>query len=260
MTKLPFSSINDIYDENQTKNESTSFKKEIKHFVEELDAKPTKKVSIGSINLKLHAKRRRLYDVINVLAAVGCVTRSGSNDLFWNGKKQIVNELIFQKKQCKIDDWSLTLEDLFPADKYVSLASLTIAFLLLFPALDVNAIDLKTTCIFFSRNTNRYKTTLCKLYQIILILSALDIVCKSNNARQIYLLSPYRECLLDDKINTGPESIEFLLNRTDNDKNQQIKIRRDQFLDSFIKKKNGLIFQDSLILAENNFVPNKPKP
>lgn len=238
MIQVHFDPYNYNLEDNQSKEQSSTFKSQIKNFVDELDAKSIKIMPIESIYPILNVKRRRLYDVINVLNAIGCSTRSGTDQLIWNGKKQIINELQSLKKINKIDNWNLSLDELFPTNDCVSLSSLTISFLLLFPALDCNIIDLKIACFYFSRNTTRYKTTLCKLYQIILILSALDIVSKTQNACQIRLLSPYLECLIGDKKNTGPDSIEFLLNRTYNKKNIQIQSRRNQFYYPFIKEKN----------------------
>lgn len=233
MARLPYQSFDNKYVIKKSKDNSTPFKEEIKHLVDDLESKQHQKILIQLIYSKLNAKRRRLYDVINVLNAVGCFTRAGTDYLYWNGKEKILEELKIQKTKYKIDDWSLSLDQLFPSDAHVSIKSLTIAFLLLYSAIGANVIDLKATCMFFSRNSNRYRTTLCKLYQIILILGAINVVSKTDSVRQIHLLSPYCECLLG---NNGPDSIEFLLNRTDNDKNNQIKKRRDEFT-SFLTKK-----------------------
>ncbi|OHT09086.1 hypothetical protein TRFO_04669 [Tritrichomonas foetus] len=180
------------------KEQTANFRKQIKGFVAFLDSAGIgQKHSFTSIYDLFQVKRRRLYDVINVLTAIGCSTRSGTDDMIWNGKTQILNQLKVLKENYRINNMNMSIDELFPVNNCVSLSSLTVAFLLLFAALNFDTIDLRNACAFFSRQTNRYKTTLCKMYQIILILGALDVVSKTQSVCQIKLLPPYYDILVD---------------------------------------------------------------
>lgn len=237
------------FEDNYSKYQSLSFKQQIQMLVTELDNNKAKEIPLSSLYPKLNVKRRRLYDVINVFTAIGCSRKSGVDFLIWNGKSQIISELISQIKSHRIKNWNLSLDELFPVNHCVSLTSLASAFLLLFAALDVDTIDLRTACSFFSRDTNRYKTTLCKMYQIILILSALDIVTKTEKVCKIKLLSPYLECLTESNHEIVPTSIDFLLNTPSDAKHNSIERRRNDFVESQLKR--------SVIPEPNFFLVNQ---
>jgi hypothetical protein len=80
---------------------------------------------------------------------------------------------------------------------------------LLFGAIHLKILDLREVSAFLSRNTPRYKSTLCKLYQITLILAALQIVKKTANECEVEIQAPFDEVLEGG----GPISLGALLNR-----------------------------------------------
>ena len=222
------------------KVQSNDFKGHIKKIVDELDSKFLGTNDTSRICHEELQNKRRLYDVFNVFTAIGCMTRSASQCYYWNGTKQILFQLKTLKKQHRIDNWKLSLDELFPVNNCVYVTDLTIAFLLLFPAVDSNVIDVKTACAFFSRKTNRLKTTLSKLYQIILILSAINIVARTEGASQIRLLPPYLDCLIEQKKIKGPDSIEYLLNRRYDEKYEGVKIRRNELVNAYFLKEKSI--------------------
>jgi hypothetical protein len=103
---------------------------------------------------------------------------------------------------------------------------LTVSFLLLFAAIRVEVLDLRKVSAFFSRDIGRYKTTLCKLYQIALILGALDVTERHCNVCEIKLLAPYTQ-LRSDQGEANPLSIPNLLNRPEEGKS--VENRRAEF-------------------------------
>jgi hypothetical protein len=165
---------------------------------------------------------------MNVFTAVGCSARFGSEEISWFGRNRILPTLLRAKTTAGIDNPQLTLLELFSTDSCVSLCSLTVSFLLLYSALRQEVLDLRNVSSFFSRDVARYKTTLCKLYQIVLILSTLDITIRHCNVCEIKLLPPFTKLLRENQ-EVRPLSIQSLLNQ-DVMTEKCIQKRRTEFL------------------------------
>jgi hypothetical protein len=203
------------------------FRNAIRLIVSELDADPNRTHAIQDFHKKYGIKQRRLYDVVNVFTAIGCASREGFDQLVWHGRSRIIEELRRAKESCGIDDSSISLSSLFPADNCVGLAPLTTSFLLLFGAMRVDILDLRKVSLFFSRGTVRYKTTLCKLYQIALILGAMDITGRTENVCEVRISEPFSTFLHEGK-DANPMAIGNLLSRrTRND--DFVTTRRNEY-------------------------------
>jgi hypothetical protein len=199
----------------------------IRRIVAQLEKERNKIHSIPRLHRQHQIKRRRLYDVTNVFTAIGCASRSGTTDIRWDGVREILPRLQGEKKTLEITKYETPLSTLFPPDNCVGLPSLTIAFLMLFAAVDSKVLCIRDVSTFFSRDTQRYKTTLSKLYQITLILGALDITERTDNPGEVRLKSPFDEILLE-RTEENPLAIQNLLNRPI-DRTDAIEARRAEF-------------------------------
>jgi hypothetical protein len=208
-------------------SQTIKFSNAIRLVSRDLEADSQKLHSIPALYRKYEIKQRRLYDVINVWAAIGCAAREGFEDLRWLGRDKIAAALLTAKEQFGIDNPRNSLAALFSTENCVGLAPLTTRLLMLYAALQVDVLDLRQVSSFFSRGTQRYKTTLCKLYQIGVILEAMGVTSKTENACEIQLMAPFntalREC--DEK---NPMAIANLLNRG-NQNASEIEVRRREY-------------------------------
>lgn len=216
----------------------------IQMLIQELEAYPRQTFAITLLSQKYMIKRRRLYDMINVFSAIGCCRKSGLDHMVWMGTEMFSQFLSQMKKSRGIDDKTKTLCDLFPVASCIGISNLTVCFLLLFSALKTNHLDLRFVGQLFSRETSRYKTTLCKLYQISYILSSIHITNRTSTVCEVILLPPYSdEDILpdepDNKANNSiiPISIDSLLNThiKIEPENQYIYDRRHELRDTFIE-------------------------
>lgn len=189
----------------------TKLKGSVEAIVRELDQHIGAPRSIPQLHKTHQIKRRRLYDVINIFTAIGCATRAGADELVWTGRDRILDTLLEYKRSLGIDNAERKLAELFPPENSVGFASLTVAFLMLFPALGSEVIDLREASAFFSRDTSKYKTILCKLYQITMILGALGVVGHTKNVCEISVLPPLAGIFPNE--NRNPIPIGKLLNR-----------------------------------------------
>jgi hypothetical protein len=133
-----------------------------------------------------------------------------AEEIVWFGRGEIMAKLQREKEGLGISNAEVGMSALFPPENSVGLTSLTIAFLMLFPALGTYKIDLRDASSFFARSTTKYKTVLCKLYQIAVILGALGLTNKTQNMCEVRIL-PLLEGLLRNDDN--PMAIGRLLNR-----------------------------------------------
>jgi hypothetical protein len=179
--------------------------------VADLDRDPVRVHDIAQIHQKYQIKRRRFYDVINVFLALGCATRAGIDELEWHGRSRIFKELRAEKARLTVDDYTIPLSRLFPSDASIGLTVLTTSFLLLFSALRIEILDLRKVSAFFSRENGRYKSTLCKLYQIALILGALGLTERTENPCEVKILPPFTQTLICPN-SDNPLAIANLLN------------------------------------------------
>jgi hypothetical protein len=191
---------------------NTQFGNAIQAIVREFERDPNVERSIPQLCRKYHVKRRRLYDVINVFTAIGCCSRNGGEQVTWHGRDRSLPQLKQSSRQMEIHNPDKSLTELFPPDNCVGLTSITQSLILLFAAMRVEVIDLREVSCWFSRNSGRYKTTLCKLYQIALILGAVGVLQRTQNVCEVKIQAPFTE-LLDEEPEMSALSIETLLNR-----------------------------------------------
>lgn len=144
-------------------------------------------------------QKRRLYDVVNVLEVVGACKKVTSDSIRWIGISQVPETLRQLQVKYGTNKPSATLEQIFPSEKCVSITHLTSSLILFFFALRKKTLDIKQIGIFLSRQNGRYKTTLCKLYQISHILEAAGIVAKSQIPGEIAITQPYYQLVRFEK-------------------------------------------------------------
>jgi hypothetical protein len=193
-------------------SDKNKFASVVRHFIVELEKEPGMSHEMPTLQKRYKIKRRRLYDVTNILTAIGCTEQNGPDGITWLGIDRILPRLVEQKQQSGIANYQLSLEELFPQSNCVGLASLTVSLLLMFPAIGTKVLNLRDVSAFFSRDSQRYKTTLCKLYQITLILGALEITERTENACEVRLRDPFMS-IVEGKVQEYPFAIETLLNR-----------------------------------------------
>jgi hypothetical protein len=172
-------------------------------------------LAINGLAARFNISSRRLYDFINVLSAIGGCRKSGPDQMVWLGRAQIPT---FVREVCRtkdIDNPERSLCDLFAVASCIGISNLTISLLLLFHALRTNHLDLRSVSQLFTRQTRRYKSTLCKLYQICYILGAAGITNRTSLACDVVLLEPYLDFQVvppEQSEDPGPLPIVSLLN------------------------------------------------
>ena len=215
------------------KGQGEQFKKSIKAFVKDIEEEPIMKVSMSSIRDKYQFQRRRLYDVIRVFEAIGCCMKTGVDTIIWLGLKNIYPSLLKLAKESKVFDKSMAIEQVLQSDPSISIAKLTQNFFLSYFALNEQCLDIRSIASFISRDNGRYKSTLCKLYQITFILESVGIVERQEVAGLLrisdsyFVQNPYQS--IKPKVQVSFLDINSLLNRPEQQEEDYINIRRNGF-------------------------------
>lgn len=190
--------------------------------------------SIADLSKRFRIKRRRLYDIINVFEAIGFCQKPDLDRVSWNGRQNLMTIIENLATDTKLYDGGKTVSELFPVSCSVGISSLSLSFLRLFYALGTNVLDIRIIGKFLSRDTNRYKSTLCKLYQISYILGAIDIILRNGNqACEVTLHESFRR-FLKKPVVQDPLSLESLLNRRDGQISNNIFENRMQEIKTII--------------------------
>jgi hypothetical protein len=191
-------------------------KQSILHLLDELDKRTHQPLPIIHLANRFGIKMRRLYDFINILSALGACKKSGLDHVIWLGRETITGFLTHALIDHDIDNPQHTLCHLFPVSACIGLSNLTLAFLMMFPALRTNHLDLRFVAHLFSLGTTRYKSTLCKLYQVSFILCAAEILRRTQQVCDVVLLDQYLSFQIvppEQEREESPVDIGALLNR-----------------------------------------------
>jgi len=179
-----------VYDEENSNDSASpnekgdeSFRSLIQEFIKHAESTLTEFYSISQICIQFGFQRRRLYDVIHVFETIGMVKKSSVDRFQWfgrNGLKPLTGNFLHADNSF----------NQLNSPSFISMSSLTHALLSSFVFFQKKSLDIKQIAMFLSKYNGRYKTTLCKLYQITHILEAASIVRKSEVPGQITILLP----------------------------------------------------------------------
>ena len=133
------------------------------------------------LSKNLNMERRRFFDIINVLDAIDFCKKIDAESFLWKGPEHARRKILQIAVGRGVFDSSKTLDDIFPAQKCISITQISIDLLLFFLALQVKRIDLKDLSFFLSRTNGREKTMICKLYQSAAIFELVGVIEKTKN-------------------------------------------------------------------------------
>jgi hypothetical protein len=222
--------------------------------VDELDQSPGSVFTVVILSRRFSIKVRRLYDIINVFTAIGCCQRTAGTGLAWSGLSQIPLFLRGVRRDREIDKPENTLARLFPIAGCVGIGNLATNFLLLFAALRTNHLDLRLVGNLFTVGSQRFRATLCKLYQVTFVLSAAGITSRTEHVCEVVLGAGYIdfEILPTSRRNQNdPIFVEAMLNHRRTPGVEFVYERREELRNlwqSGPQSRLGLVLRNDLVL------------
>jgi hypothetical protein len=221
-------------DGNSVASDRERFRCSIRLFLQSAESLPPASYPIPRLLADFGFQKRRLYDVLSVLAAVGCCQRDSSDSVVWLGLSNVPRTLQAVQIESGADSPIATLDQVVESQTSVSISKLTVGFVLCFLAMRQQTLDIKHISRYLSRRTGRHKSTLCKLYQIAHILGAAGIVVKETVPGQLSI-TPKFFCLTELRNPEGPNpfAIGAILNRREAGEEAIVQRRRNEFQAEF---------------------------
>ena len=173
-------------------------------------------IQVKAIGKKLGFKKRRFYDLINILDAVGCCPRMDVDSFIWLGFDNIVNKLTELATRLGVFDPMKTLDDIIVNTGCLSISKVAIDFIMCFISMEKQTLNIIEVASFMSRKNGRDQTTRCKLYQAAAILDNIGITSKTNETSEFKLNDKFFiRCSLHGVDEDDPLNILNLLRRYD---------------------------------------------
>ena len=199
---------------NPPKDKKSDFKMSIINLMRTCDSNPPTLYNLYNLSVQMKFHRRRFYDVMNVLNAVGVCQRVHSDSIYWCGLKNVIPQLQDLARKYHVFQMDRPLEDIIPFEISMSIEKITEYTMILFIALGSQNLNIRDICYYIARNNGKQKGTLSKLYQISRILNSAGILEKTKNPGEIHLKDQFFLCLQPhEEMKEGKMSISSLLSR-----------------------------------------------
>ena len=195
---------------------------------------------LSQILLKLVGENYMILQIFQMQQAVA--KKNNADCLVWIGYNNIKNHFEELIKEKNINNYDLSLEQLFPIDDCMGLSNITISFILLFYAPKIDHLGIHCAARFLTRNTFRYKKTLTKILEIEKVLTAFDLMCKAAQNDEVLLATKYFQLEIVPEINDQSQTIIGSINSFLNSEKSRINdaiIKRRKEFESFNKVKKN---------------------
>jgi hypothetical protein len=169
----------------------SSFRECIRAFAVTFSTLPPGIYETSAIERDFSFQRRRLYDLINVLVAIGCCRKNTDDTIFWLGLRAVLETFKKLKESLESVNGKVDANCIIPAGHMICVSSLTVGLITCFIGQKKRVMNIKKLAALLSRKNGRFKTTLCKLYQVTHILEALGVMQKSDVTGEVVLCKEY---------------------------------------------------------------------
>lgn len=190
-----------------TKHFSHDFKNQLLRLIQYCDQNNSQFFKMTRLSTFLGFHKRRFYDAINILDAIGCCTRMDNDTFIWNGLSNVNTFISNLVEQNDVYSEKQELSSILPEQDVINLRIMTQQFILCFIALQYEQLNIKEVSNYISRNSDHFRTIVCKLYQITHVLTSVGIIDKTKKSGEYKL----NESLIFPKSETYPYSIPALL-------------------------------------------------
>lgn len=187
------------------------FHQAVKFFIEYQEQRIGQATSITVITEKFRIKRRRLYDVLNVFESLGVCHKPGVDIFIWHGLSNL-KKILMTKYNEIAGSSKADIMSLQPSDHSIGIQNLTVALLLVFLITDMITIDLRAVAYIFAGGSAKFRMILCKLYQVVDILSTVGVIFRTQSV-SVVKLSPEYFMLPKSNILPNILNVDFLLNK-----------------------------------------------
>ena len=181
------------------------------------------------ISESLGIKKRRLYDVVNVLNVTGCLEKVDLLQIKWIGINAFPIKYREYANSLHVFDASVTLAEIVPSEPNISISAVTKDFLILYIAMNTQILNIRKVASYITRDVGNSMNVLNKLYQLTHILHSAGFLSRTDNIGEFKLNDEYFFTDTKEML-----SLNSLLNRPihEEQKPNYFARRRQEFEDS----------------------------
>ena len=173
-------------------------------------------INVMNVSVKYNVQHRRVYDLFNLLTALGTCKSVERGRLKWIGKEEAFKTI--EAEYAKIEEESLEKDigELFALGPSPSLGDIAKRFLTLFPFLGVNRISLKQAFVLLKGEMGYDKSLERRVYLVLAILELIGLLSHSKRTGEYWIaaqdLDRIRKNVMERKrkvaLSRAPTSIE----------------------------------------------------
>ena len=210
---------------NKKKNHSPKKKMDFSEFIDKLikkyNGKENSIIHINSLSLENTIEKRRLYDLLNVMVALGICVKSGSHNYIWKSMDNIKDA--FSTISYDIESRSIyeSANEIFALPDSPSIGLITTKFLGIFLYLNIKTLNIRDAALFLASDNDHFKPVLRRLYLVAYLLERVRVFKRSSKIGEYQLdIDVDSICIKTlEKLARAeefpPDSIEYQLNRFD---------------------------------------------
>lgn len=198
----------------RSRKPSGDFRTSLQKMADFLEQHSCERIELEKLGNQFGIQKRRLSDVVTVLSSIGYCTVVERLHVTHIGMSGVKKWYQVHKIEKNFRDESKELLSFFDGDCTVTLNWLAVAFIDIFGVLEAHQVDLHAAAAFLSRNVKNFKTVLCKLYIISMVLDIIGFLEKESGHHAVRLTKQAADLLdLNDTSPIRTLSIDFLTSR-----------------------------------------------
>lgn len=202
------------------------------------------KLTVTSVSHQFNIQSRRVYDFFNVLTSLHVCCNQGKGIITWEGLSNMESAIVTHYAKLEIDSLVKPMTKVFSLGSSPSLGSIAMNILGLYFYLGVGALRIHDMSILLSERGSDIKSLERRMYLILSLLEALDVVTHSKSTSEYVLtlniniitnngLSIKKNYCLTNNIS----SVELLVSRIDSAYKRSLFMnRRLEFYKNVINK------------------------
>ncbi|OHT02050.1 hypothetical protein TRFO_30918 [Tritrichomonas foetus] len=214
------------------------FSEFIDGLIKKYEDRPNSVIQINSLSNENTIEKRRLYDLLNVLAACDICTKTDQHNYIWNSiknSKKAISRISYELECRSINE---TTDEIFILHDSPSIGLVTTRFIGIFLYLNIDTSNIRDAALFMSSDEPHYKTILRRLYLVAFLLERIGLFTRTQKNGEYKLNVDVKSICIKslEKLARAeefpPDSIEYQLNRFDQNYLYQMhSARRFNFVD-----------------------------
>ncbi|EAY02585.1 hypothetical protein TVAG_254860 [Trichomonas vaginalis G3] len=190
----------------------------LKEVIQKCERQKPKQINIMSLSVQHQGNHRRLYELFNLLTYFGVTINNGRGKLSWFGFSSLLNHIENTYLQLESKSNSATIQNIFQLETSPHLGQIAEYFMILYPFLNVNLLNIKSVSTLFSYGVPDKKQIERRMYLALSLLETIGCIKHKPRSGQYKLVLDVSGMVLKAKASRDGAycshmlSIDYLLN------------------------------------------------